>query len=234
MTEEKNKPVVLVIDDEPQIRRLLKMTLQAHEYEVLEAADGNEGLVTASTRSPDLIILDMNLPDIFGLEVLNRLREWYERPILILSVVNDEETIVKALDSGADDYLTKPFSMPELLARLRVCFRHRQPADMEPIFKSGPLVVDLAKREVFFNEQQIHLTAIEYNLLKLFVQNAGRVLTHRYILKEVWGPGSVEELQYLRVYIGHLRQKLELDPSRPRLLITEPGVGYRLQLADSQ
>jgi len=234
MNDKKNKTLILVIDDEPQIRRLLKMTLQAHEYEVLESADGNEGLVTASTRSPDLIILDMNLPDIFGLEVLNRLREWYERPILILSVVNDEETIVKALDSGADDYLTKPFSMPELLARLRVCFRHRQPVDIEPIFKSGPLVVDLVKREVFFNEQQIHLTAIEYNLLRLFVQNAGKVLTHRYILKEVWGPGSVDQLQYLRVYIGHLRQKLELDSSKPQILITEPGVGYRLQQTDQQ
>lgn len=232
MTDKKNKTVILVIDDEPQIRRLLKMTLQAHDYEVLEAATGNEGLVTASTRSPDLIILDMNLPDIFGLEVLNRLREWYERPILILSVVNDEETIVKALDSGADDYLTKPFGMPELLARLRVCFRHGQPADIEPVFKSGPLVVDLAKREVFLNEQQIPMTAIEYNLLKLFVQNAGKVLTHRYILKEVWGPNSVEQLQYLRVYIGHLRQKLELDPGKPQLIITEPAVGYRLQQID--
>jgi len=232
MTEEKNKPIILVIDDEPQIRKLLKMTLQAHDYEVLEAASGNEGLVMASTRSPELIILDMNLPDIFGLELLNRLREWYERPILILSVVNEEDTIVKALDSGADDYLTKPFSMPELLARLRVCFRHSQPTDIEPIFESGPLVVDLAKREVFFNKQQIHLTAIEYNLLKLFIQNAGKVLTHRYILKEVWGPGSVDELQYLRVYIGHLRQKLELDPSKPQIVITEPGVGYRLQQTD--
>ena len=228
MAYEKGKAVILVIDDEPQIRKLLRMTLQAHGYDILEAGCGNEGLVTASTRSPDLVILDMNLPDINGLEVLKRFREWYSRPVLVLSVLNDEETIVNALDSGADDYLTKPFGVPELLARLRVCFRHSQSPEEEPVFKSGQLVVDFVKREVFSNGRQVHLTAIEYNLLRLFVRNAGKVLTHRYILREVWGPNTVEELQYLRVYMGRLRQKIELDPSRPQILITEPGVGYRL------
>lgn len=232
MSDEKPVAVILVIDDEPPIRKLLRMTLTAHGYEVLEAETGNDGLVTAGTRSPDLVILDLNLPDLNGLQVLARLREWFTRPVMVLSVVNDEETIVKALDSGADDYLTKPFSVPELLARLRVSFRHAQTADAEPIFSSGPLRVDLAKREVFVNGQPVHLSAHEYNLLRLFVRNAGKVLTHRHILKEVWGPNAVEDVQYLRVYLGHLRQKLEPDPHRPQLLITEPGVGYRLHLAE--
>ncbi|HOX28521.1 MAG TPA: winged helix-turn-helix domain-containing protein, partial [bacterium] len=158
------------------------------------------------------------------------LREWFDRPVMVLSVVNDEETIVKALDLGADDYLTKPFSVPELLARLRVCFRRGKRETPEPIFKSGPLTVDFTKREVTVEGRQIHLTSTEFNLLKLFVQQAGKVMTHRHILREVWGPGASQDVQYLRVYMGHLRQKLELDPNMPRLLVTEPGVGYRLQM----
>jgi two-component system, OmpR family, KDP operon response regulator KdpE len=228
MKERTGKTSVLAIDDEPQIRKLLKMTLEAHDYVVLEAATGAEGLVMAATRSPDLVILDMNLPDMPGLEVLKRLREWYSRPVMVVSVVNEEETIVGALDSGADDYLTKPFSVPELLARLRVCLRHGLTGEPEDTFKSGPLAIDFVKRVVMVADKEVHLTAIEFNLLKLFARNAGKVITHRQILKEVWGPNAVEDVQYLRVYMGHLRQKLEPDPSRPLLLITEPGVGYRL------
>jgi two-component system KDP operon response regulator KdpE len=229
---EPGKPVILVIDDEPQIRRLLRVTLTAHDYDIIDASTGEEGLLLAASKSPGLVILDMNLPDIRGMEVLKRLREWYTRPVMILSVMNDEETIVEALDLGADDYLTKPFGVPELLARLRVCFRHSQPESVEPIFKSGALVVDLALRNVFIAEKQVHLTSTEYSLLNLFIRHAGKVLTHHFILKEVWGLGSTQDVQYLRVYIGHLRQKLELDPNRPQLIITEPGVGYRLQLLE--
>ena len=233
MTDEPRRPVILVIDDEPQIRKLFQLTLTAHDYEALEAKTGQEGLVMAATHSPDLVILDLNLPDLSGLLVLNRLREWYSRPVMVVSVASDEETIVKALDSGADDYLTKPFGVPELLARLRVCFRHGLPPDSEPVFRSGPLAIDFVSRTVRLSGAQVHLTALEYNLLKLFAQNAGKVLTHRHILKEVWGPRAVEDVQYLRVYIGHLRQKLEADPGRPQLLLTEPAVGYRLQMLEA-
>ncbi len=230
MTNETGKQLILVIDDEPPIRRLLRTALKAHEYDVDEAATGQDGLVSAASHPPDLIVLDMNLPDMNGIEVLKKLREWFDRPVMVLSVVNDEETIVKALDLGADDYLTKPFSVPELLARLRVCFRRGKRETPEPIFKSGPLTVDFTKREVTVEGRQIHLTSTEFNLLKLFVQQAGKVMTHRHILREVWGPGASQDVQYLRVYMGHLRQKLELDPNMPRLLVTEPGVGYRLQM----
>ncbi len=230
MTTEPGKALILVIDDEPQIRRLLRTTLIAHDYDIIEAATGEEGLLLAASRSPELIILDMNLPGIQGMDVLRRLREWYTRPIMILSVLNDEETIVEALDLGADDYLTKPFGVPELLARLRVCFRHTKPEEAEPIYRSGLLTVDLSLRTVHVAGNQVHLTSTEYNLLKLFIRHAGKVLTHHYILREVWGLGSTQDVQYLRVYIGHLRQKLEPDPNRPQLLITEPGVGYRLQI----
>jgi two-component system, OmpR family, KDP operon response regulator KdpE len=231
---EPGKPLVLVIDDEPQIRRLLQTTLTAHDYDIIEAATGEEGLLLAASRSPEAIILDMNLPGIQGMEVLKRLREWFTRPVMILSVMNDEESIVEALDLGADDYLTKPFGVPELLARLRVCFRHNQPESAEPIFKSGPLTVDLSLRNVLIDNNQIHLTSTEYNLLKLFIHHAGKVLTHHFILKEVWGLGSIQDVQYLRVYMAHLRQKLEQDPNRPQLLITEPGIGYRLQLLEAK
>jgi two-component system KDP operon response regulator KdpE len=229
MTNEPTKNRILVIDDEPQIQRLLFATLNAHDYDVIEAVTGQEGIQKAATFNPDLIILDMNLPDINGLEVLKRLREWFDRPVLVLSVVSDQDVIVQALDSGADDYLTKPFGVPELLARLRVCFRRDLPKEKEPVFIAGPLTVDLLKREVTLDGTPVHLTVTEYNLLKLFIKYAGKVLTHRQILKEVWGPGSVNDVQYLRVYIGHLRQKLELDPNNPELIITEPGVGYRFQ-----
>ena len=230
MPSEPGKPLILVVDDEPQIRRLLRTTLQAHDYGIIDAATGEEGLLLAASRSPDLVILDMNLPGIQGMEVLRRLREWFAKPVMILSVLNDEETIVEALDLGADDYLTKPFGVPELLARLRVCFRHSKPEEAEPLFKSGPLTVDLSMRTVLVGDKQVHLTSTEYNLLRLFIRHAGKVLTHHHILREIWGLGSTQDVQYLRVYIGHLRQKLEPDPNRPQLLITEPGIGYRLQV----
>ena len=230
MPSEPGKPLILVVDDEPQIRRLLRTTLQAHDYGIIDAATGEEGLLLAASRSPDLVILDMNLPGIQGMEVLRRLREWFTKPVMILSVLNDEETIVEALDLGADDYLTKPFGVPELLARLRVCFRHSKPEEAEPLFKSGPLTVDLSMRTVLVGDKQVHLTSTEYNLLRLFIRHAGKVLTHHHILREIWGLGSTQDVQYLRVYIGHLRQKLEPDPNRPQLLITEPGIGYRLQV----
>ncbi|MFA6449292.1 MAG: response regulator [bacterium] len=228
MTNETGKPLILVIDDEQAIRRLLRTTLKAHEYDISEASTGQDGIISAATRPPDMVILDMNLPDITGIEVLKKLREWYKRPVMVLSVVNDEEMIVNALDLGADDYLTKPFSVPEFLARLRVCFRHNKQEPAEPIFKSGSLTVDFPKREVFVDGKQVHLTSTEFNLLKIFIQHAGKVLTHRHILREVWGPGAAQDVQYLRVYVGHLRQKLEPDPNRPQFLVTEPGVGYRL------
>ncbi len=231
MTGVTSSLTILVIDDEPAIRRLLKTTLQAHGYEIIEAENGREGLVSASTRPPDMIILDMNLPDTNGLEVLEKLREWYDRPIMVLSVINSEENIVRALDLGADDYLTKPFGVPELLARLRVCIRHNRAATQpDPIFTTGPLSIDFSAHEVTLNGQIVKLTSTEFNLLKLFTKHAGKVLTHKFILKEIWGPGSGNDIQYLRVYIGHLRQKLEPNPDRPQLFITEPGVGYRLML----
>ena len=230
MTIETGKPLILVIDDETPIRRLLRTALKAHDYDVAESATGEDGLVAAASRPPDLILLDMNLPDMHGTLVLQKLREWYEHPVMVLSVVNDEDTIVKALDLGADDYLTKPFGVPELLARLRVCLRRNRPEASEPVFKSGPLCVDFTKREVTVNGNPVHLTATEFNVLRTFVKNAGKVLTHRHILREVWGPGAARDVQYLRVYMGHLRQKLEPDQDRPQLLITEPGVGYRLMI----
>jgi two-component system KDP operon response regulator KdpE len=232
MTGEPGKPLILVIDDEPQIRRLLRVTLVAHDYNIVEASTGEEGLQLAAERSPELVILDMNLPGIQGMEVLKQLREWFARPIIILSVLNEEGMIVEALDLGADDYLTKPFSVPELLARIRVCLRRGKPEEIEPIFKSCQLTVDLTSRIVLSDGKEVHLTATEYNLLKLFIRHAGKVLTHHFILREVWGLGSTQDVQYLRVYVGHLRQKLESDPNRPQLLITEPGVGYRLQVLE--
>ena len=219
---------VLVVDDEPQIRRLLKITLEAQHYEVAEASGGQEGLFLAAKVRPDLIILDLGLPDLDGVEVVRQLREWTQTPILILSVRDADQDKVAALDAGADDYLTKPFSTDELLARLRVALRHAQPAPDLPIFTSGDLQVDLTRRLVTVRGEPVKLTPTEYALLRLMIQHAGRVLTHRQILKEVWGPAYVDETHYLRVYFAQLRQKLEENPALPQLLLTEPGVGYRL------
>jgi two-component system KDP operon response regulator KdpE len=222
------KPLVLIVDDEPQIRRLLSVSLEANGYRVLPAVTGQEGLVLAAQHRPDLVILDLGLPDLSGQEILRRLREWSSAPVIILSVQDDEAGKVAALDAGADDYVTKPFNTAELLARLRVALRHTAKPDEAAVFQAWNLVVDLAARQVTVGGREIKLTVTEYNLLRLFVRHAGKVLTHRQILREVWGPGHENDTHYLRVYIAHLRDKLEADPAQPRHLITEPGVGYRL------
>jgi len=224
--------VVLVIDDEVQIRRLLRITLEANGYKVIEAASGKDGLVEAATRRPDIVILDLGLPDMDGVAVLKRLREWSRVPVVVLSVRDRDEDKIAALDAGADDYVTKPFSTPELLVRLRVALRHAQPAEEEVVFRSGNLVVDMADRRVSVKGQEVKLTVTEYSLLRLLVRHAGRILTHRQILKEVWGPNATNQTHYLRVYVARLREKIEPVPSRPAFLITEPGIGYRLLTAE--
>ncbi len=221
-------PRVLVVDDEVQIRRFLRIALEANGYRVYETATGQEAILEAARTRPDLVILDMGRPDIDGLEVLRRLREWTNTPAIILSVRDADRDKVAALDAGADDYLTKPFSLEELLARLRVAQRHAQPGDNQLIFRAGDVIVDLAHRQVTRDNEPVRLTPTEYALLRLLIRHAGKVLTHRQILKEVWGPEYMDETHYLRVYFAQLRQKLEDDPSRPRLILTEPGVGYRL------
>src|SRR5512137_663903 len=222
------KPNALIIDDEVQIRRLLRANLEANGYRVLEASSGQEGITHAAQWRPEVIILDLGLPDMDGVTVLKRLREWSRVPVIVLSVRDREEDKVAALDNGADDYVTKPFSTAELLARLRVAQRHAQPGAPVSQFRAGQLEVDLTARVVRLRGQEVRLTATEYSLLRLFIQHAGKVLTHRQILREVWGPNAQEQTHYLRVYIAHLRDKLEIEPSKPRLIITEPGVGYRL------
>ena len=223
-------PLVLVIDDEVQMRRLLRRTLEGGGYRYCEAENGESGLLEATQKKPDAVILDLGLPDLDGVEVLKRLREWSKAPVLILSVRDDEKQKVLALDHGADDYVTKPFGQEELLARLRVILRHSPEKAGLPVFQSGKLTVDLAERRVLVNGKEVKLTGIEYALLKLFVQHAGKVLTHRQILREIWGPNSEERTHYLRVYITHLRQKIELDPNNPQRIKTESGVGYRFCL----
>ena len=226
--EAANKTTVLVIDDEVQIRRLLRVSLEAHGYRVFEASTGKDGIIEAAQRHPDVVLLDLGLPDMDGIAVLKRLREWSSVPVVVLSVRDREEDKIAALDNGADDYVTKPFSTGELLARLRVAQRHAQPISETAIFRSGDLEMDLTARVVKVKGKEVKLTATEYSLLRLFVQHAGKVLTHRQLLREVWGPTYVEQTHYLRVYIAHLRDKLESEPSKPRLITTEPGVGYRL------
>jgi two-component system KDP operon response regulator KdpE len=221
-------PLVLVVDDEAQIRRFLQISLEAHGYRVHEAHSGQEALAEAARLRPDVVILDLGLPDQDGLAVLRQLREWSRVPVVVLSVRDHDEDKVTLLDAGADDYLTKPFSLGELLARLRAAQRHSQPLPETAVFRSGPLAVDLARRAVTVGGEAVKLTSTEYALLRLFVQNAGKVLTHTQLLREVWGPSYMEETHYLRVYLAHLRRKLEADPANPRLLVTEPGVGYRL------
>lgn len=220
-------PVALIIDDEVQIRRLLRVVLESENYQVREAKTGQEGLTEIAHRRPDIILLDLGLPDMDGIAVLKRVREWSETPVLVLTVRDDEQEKVAALDSGAEDYVTKPFSTPELLARLRAAQRKTRPAEEISVFKRGDLVVDLTSHVVTRAGHEIKLTATEYALLRLFARHPGRVLTHRYILREIWGPKSEEHRQYLRVYVTHLRQKIESDPANPSLVITEPGIGYR-------
>ena len=227
------KPVALVIDDEVQIRRLLRVVLESADYQVHEAETAAQGLTDAATRRPDVVLLDLGLPDSDGVNVLRRLREWSQVPVIVLSVRDDEEGKVAALDAGADDYVTKPFSSAELLARLRAAQRKTRPEEEISRFKSGDLIVDLTARVVTRAGHEVKLTATEYALLRLFVRHAGRVLTHRQILREIWGPKLEEHRQYLRVYVTHLRQKIERDPAAPELVKTEPGIGYRFELASS-
>jgi two-component system KDP operon response regulator KdpE len=222
------RPTALVIDDELQIRRLLRVCLEANGYRVLEAANGQEGISEAAQHRPDVVLLDLGLPDMEGVAVLQRLREWSKVPVVVLSVRDREDDKIKALDNGADDYVTKPFGTGELLARLRLAMRHGQSPSDSALFQSGRLEVDLTARLVKVAGNETKLTATEYALLRLFVKHAGKVLTHQQILREVWGPNYVGQTQYLRVYMAHLREKLEAEPSKPALLLTEPGIGYRL------
>jgi two-component system KDP operon response regulator KdpE len=224
-------PLILVIEDEPQVRRFLRATLGSHGYRVVEVTTAQEALAEATTRIPDVVLLDLGLPDLDGIEVVGRLREWATMPIIVVSARGKEEDKIHALDAGADDYLTKPFGAGELLARIRVALRHRgrAAAPEEPVFTAGELRVDAARRQVFVGEREVHLTPIEYKLLQLLVRNAGRVMTHRLLLEQVWGPAHAGQTHYLRVFMGQLRQKLEAEPARPRWLVTEPGVGYRLR-----
>jgi two-component system KDP operon response regulator KdpE len=221
------KPLVLIVDDEPQIRRLLTVTLEANAYRVLSAASGQEGLVLAAQHRPALVVLDIGLPDLSGQEVLRRLREWSNAPVIVLSVLDDEKGKVAALDAGADDYVTKPFNTDELLARLRVALRRSTKTEEAVVVRAKNLVVDLATRRVTVDGREVKLSVIEYNLLRLLARHAGKVLTHRQILNEVWGAGHENDTHYLRVYIAHLREKLEGNPESPELILTELGVGYR-------
>ncbi len=222
-----NSGEILIIDDEAPIRKLLEITLQSNDYKVKEATTAKEGLLLAANHSPDLIVLDLGLPDEDGHSVLKKLRDWYTKPIIILSVQSGEEDIINALDNGANDYLIKPFRTGELLARIRSALRSSQNEQKELVVESDGLSIDLSSRTVHKNQELIKLTATEFSLLSLFVRNEGKVLTHQYVLKQIWGPGSINETQYLRVYIAQLRKKIEADPNRPVHLITESGVGYR-------
>jgi len=218
---------ILVIDDEVQIRRLLEITLSSNGFKISEAGTGREGLVSAATHHPALIILDLGLPDIDGIEILKKIREWYQKPIIILSVKNSEDDIINALDNGANDYLTKPFKTGELLARIRVALRQNQGSEVDPILTFGTLTIDLANHTARKNEEILKLTSTEFSLLALLAKSSGRVLTHQSILKEIWGFGYIGQTQYLRVFVAQLRKKIEDDPAKPKLLITESGIGYR-------
>lgn len=224
-------PKVLIVDDEPQIRRFLRASLQAHDYQVIEAENGKEGVRACTVQKPDLLILDLGLPDMDGLDVIKLVREWSSIPIIILSLRSDDPDKIEALDRGANDYVTKPFSMGELLARMRVALRQGQGggSDSGPVINAGEIAIDLSKRLVTVAGTPVRLSRKEYDLLRILASHPGKVITHQQLLQEVWGQAYVEETQYLRVYVGQLRQKLEKEPATPRYLVTEPGVGYRLQ-----
>lgn len=222
-----NKADILIIDDEAPIRKLLEITLQSNDYQVSEAATAKEGMIMAASHPPDLIILDIGLPDSSGHEVLQQLRAWYTNPVIILSVQKNEEDIIKALDNGANDYMVKPFRTGELLARIRSVLRSVSVEDNNPVIRNGAIQIDLSNRVVKKNDELVKLTATEYTLLALFARNEGKVLTHQYLLREVWGPGYINQSQYLRVFIAQLRKKIEKDPNRPEYITTESGVGYR-------
>lgn len=223
-------PLVLVIEDEAPVRHFLRTALEAHGYRMIETDTGREGLAQAAGRRPDVILLDLGLPDGDGIDVTRRLREWATTPVIVISARGRDEDKVEALDAGADDYLTKPFSVDELLARMRVALRHAQAGGAaDPVFTSGDLTVDQAKRIVMVRGAEVHLTPTEYRLLSALAKHAGRVLTHKQLRHEVWGPHTATTTQALRVYMNQLRHKIEAEPARPRLLMTEPGVGYRLR-----
>jgi two-component system, OmpR family, KDP operon response regulator KdpE len=222
-----NKAEILIIDDEPQMRKLLEITLQTNEYLVKHAANAKEGLIMASNHPPELILLDLGLPDESGHIVLEKLRKWYTNPIIILSVQKSEDQIIRALDNGANDYLSKPFRTGELLARIRSAMRSVNTEDNIPVLNFGKLVIDLNARIVKKNNEQVKLTSTEYQLFALLVKNEGKVLTHQFLLRAIWGPGYINQSQYLRVYIAQIRKKIECDANRPEHLLTESGVGYR-------
>jgi two-component system KDP operon response regulator KdpE len=224
-------PLVLIVEDDAHMRRFLRASLGSHGYRLIETETGEEAIKQSTAYNPDLVLLDLGLPDMDGLEVTRRLREWSAVPIVVISARGQEQDKIAALDGGADDYLTKPFGAGELLARLRVALRHAERVAGEPesAVTVGELRIDLGRRQVFLGTDEVHLTPIEYKLFATLMKHAGKVLTHRQILKEVWGPTHVDQTQYLRVYMVQLRHKLERDPARPRYLITEPGVGYRLK-----
>ena len=222
-----SKPSILIIDDEVQIRKLLQITLESNEFDVLLAGTAQEGITQVAQHPPDIILLDLGLPDRSGHEVLKHLREWYAKPILIISVQSDEQAIVKALDSGANDYVTKPFRTGELLARVRSALRNSGPDANKKQIAFADLSIDLVSRSVKKKGQPIKLTSTEYSLFSLLARNEGKVLTHHYLLAQIWGPHYLEQSQYLRVFIGQLRKKIEDDPNRPKFIVTESGVGYR-------
>ena len=224
---------ILVVDDEVAIRRFLRASLDPAIYELLEAEDGEHAIRQTATENPKIVLLDLGLPDLDGIEVAKRIREWSDVPIVVLSARGQEADKVAALDAGADDYLTKPFGINELMARIRVALRHRPKNEPEdPVFEGQGVRVDLAARRVFRGGEEVHLTPTEYKLLALLIRHAGRVVTHRQMLVEVWGPAYAQESHYLRVYMGQLRHKLEPNPAQPKLLMNEPGVGYRLRVED--
>ena len=222
-----NKAEILIIDDEPQIRKLLEITLESNNYKVIQAETGKSGIILAANRPPELILLDLSLPDMSGHDVLKQLKNWYSKSVIILSVISDESDIVYALDNGATDYLTKPFRSAELLARIRSAIRRNQYIQVNSFLKFEELTIDLGSRLVTLNNNIVKLTSTEYGILSLMAQNEGRVLTHSYILKEIWGVGAQTETQYLRVFVRTLRKKIEVNPNNPKHIITESGVGYR-------
>ena len=224
-----NKAEILIIDDEEQMRKLLQITLQSNQFAVTLACTAKEGTIMAANHPPNLILLDLGLPDKSGLDVLKELRQWYTNPVIILSVENSEEVIISGLDNGANDYLVKPFRTGELLARIRSALRSAITEDIDPVIGSADLKVDLQARSVTKNNESVKLTSTEYSLLALFAQNEGKVLTHQYLLRAVWGPGFINQSQYLRVFIAQIRKKIETDPNRPEHLLTESGVGYRFE-----
>lgn len=225
-----SQPTILVIDDEVALRRLVRISIEAHQWKVIEAEDGRSGLVAAATSRPDVILLDVGLPDMSGFDVLPRLREFTSAPVIIISARGDDDAKIRLLDMGADDYITKPFSTSELCARIRVGLRHAMPTDETSTFEIPGLFIDLVARDVRAQGRPVSLTATEYQLLLAFVKHAGKTMTHTQLLRDVWGPGALNELQYLRVFVNQLRRKLEADPASPTLITTIPGVGYRLSV----